>query len=1068
MVRSRMSRPIAVFAAAILYVPAFAAAMFAVPAGASAQGVDPAAYAGLRWRNIGPHRGGRTKAAAGIPDQPNVFYIGVVNGGVWKTTDYGRTWSPIFDDQPTGSIGAIAVAPSNPQIVYVGSGEGLQRPDLSTGDGIYKSTDAGATWTHLGLRDGQQIPQIIVDPVNPDRLFVAVLGHPYGPNEERGIFRSLDGGRTFQKVLYKDADSGAADVIFDPVDSNTLYAVLWQARQGPWENGAFTGPNSGIYKSVDGGNTWRQLTRGLPTFAEGLGRIGITVAPSEPRRLYATVEVNGQGLVYRSDDAGETWRQISDDTRAVSRPSDFAEIKVHPTNPDIVFTGSVVSWKSTDGGRTWKAFRGAPGGDDYQRLWINPKNPDIILIASDQGAIVTVNGGESFSSWYNQPTAQMYHVMTDNAFPYRVCSGQQESGSACIASRGDDGQITFREWHPVGVEEYGYVAPDPLDPDIVYGGKVTRYDRRTGQVQNVGPRPQRGGGPGDYRTVRTAPVVFSIVDPHILYFGSNTVWRTTNGGQAWDQISPDLTRTDSILPPNVGIYANTPAARGRHPGVVYTIAPSYVTTGVIWAGTDDGLIQVTMDGGRTWRDVTPPELRSKPWSKISIMDAGRFDSLTAYAAVNTIRLDDLSPHIYRTHDGGRTWQPITRGLPEGGVVNVVREDPVRRGLLFAGTEQAVYVSFDDGDNWQSLRQNMPATSIRDLVIKDNDVVAGTHGRAFWILDDVSPLRQLTAATTTAAAYLYRPGDAWRVRWNQNTDTPLPPDEPHGENPPDGATIYYSLRSRPAASVTLEILDSQGQTVRRYSSDEVAPPIQDVGNVPAWWIRPTAILSAQPGMHRFVWNLHWSDLPGTNGGYPIAAIYRNTAPSPTGPWVAPGTYTVRLTVDGQRSEQPIVVKMDPRVKTAESVWRRQYDLSMRMYRAAVDAGAASTEVRGLRRQIGDVRARARGTLADRLTGLDRDLATLDGPAGGGRGGRGGRGGAATNSIGASAAALGGLIDALQDADVEPTSQLVEAINRSTGDVERLLARWKELRSAGLASVNEQLRAAGLPVLDPARR
>lgn len=474
---------------------------------AAAPAFDPARFGEMRWRMIGPHRGGRTKAAAGIASQPNVFYAGVTNGGVWKTTDYGRVWTPVFDDAPTGSVGAIAIAPSNPDVIYVGSGEGLQRPDLSTGDGIYKSTNAGKTWEHLGLRDGQQIPQIIVDPRDPNRLFVAVLGHPYGPNEERGVFRSTDGGRSFQKVLYRDENTGAVDIAFDPVDAQTVYAVLWESRQAPWENGVFTGPGSAIHKSTDGGATWRPIVRGLPTFdADGLGRIGITVAPSDPRRLYATVEAARNAGLYRSDDAGESWTRANADSRVTSRASDFAEVKVHPKNPDIVFTGSVVTWKSTDGGRTFAAIRGAPGGDDYHRVWINPDRPEIMLLASDQGVIITVNGGETWSSWYNQATAQLYHVTTDNAYPYRVCGGQQESGSVCIASRGDDGQITFREWHPVGVEEYGYVAPDPLDPDIVYGGKVSRYDRRTGQVQNVTPKALRSA---DYRVVRTAPILFS-------------------------------------------------------------------------------------------------------------------------------------------------------------------------------------------------------------------------------------------------------------------------------------------------------------------------------------------------------------------------------------------------------------------------------------------------------------------------------------------------------------------------------------------------------------------------------
>jgi photosystem II stability/assembly factor-like uncharacterized protein len=783
-------------------------------------GWDSALYRELAWRNIGPFRGGRTKAAAGIPSQPNVFYIGVCDGGVWKTTDYGRTWTPIFDDQPTGSIGAIAVAPSDPNIIYVGSGEGLQRPDLSTGDGIYKSIDAGKTWAHLGLRDGQQIPQIVVDPRDPDRVFVAVLGHPYGPNEERGIFRSTDGGRTFVRVLYKDPDTGAADLVLDPANPDTVYAALWQARQAPWENGAFSGPGSGVFKSIDGGTTWQPIMNGMPTFAnDGLGRIGISVAPSNPRRLFATVEARAHGGLYRSDDAGASWLLINDYGRVTERESDFAEVKVDPRNAEVVYTASVVAWKSTDGGKTFIGWRGAPGGDDYHRLWINPNDPNVMLLAGDQGAVVTVNGGATWSSWYNQPTAQFYHVSTDNAFPYRVCGGQQESGSACVSSRSDDGQITAREWHPVAAEEYGYVAPDPLDPDIVYGGRLTRYDRRTGQAQDVMP-PQGA----DFRILRTAPLLFSPLDPRSLFFASNVLWKTASGGQTWTAVSPDLTRETWDVPTNVGIYRGSPGSAVTRRGVIYAVAVSPIDANTIWSGTDDGLIHLTRDGGRSWTDATPAQLT--PWAKVSILEASHFDANTAYAAINTLRLDDLRPYIYRTRDGGKTWALIAQGLPEGAPVNAVKEDTQRRGLLFAGSERGVHLSFDDGEHWQSLRLNMPATSIRDLVIKDDDLVVATHGRGFWILDDITPLRQLTADIAKADVFLFRPGTAWRFRWNKNTDTPSPPDEPAAPNPPDGVVITYLLGSAVPGPVTLEFIETTTSTVlRRYSSDDpVEPPI----------------------------------------------------------------------------------------------------------------------------------------------------------------------------------------------------------------------------------------------------
>lgn len=1038
-----------------------------------AQQIDPRMYSEMRWRMIGPFRASRTKAAVGIPDQPNVFYIGAVNGGVWKTTDYGRTWSPIFDDQPTGSIGAIAIAPSDPNIIYVGSGEGLQRPDLSIGDGIYKSTDAGKTWTHLGLRDGQQIPQIVVDPRDPNRLFVAVLGHPYGPNTERGLFRSTDGGRTFDKVLYKDENTGAVDVVVDPADPNTLYAVLWEARQGPWENGQFSGPGSGLFKSTDGGTTWRKIGKGLPTFEDdGLGRIGITVAPSMPTRMFATVDARRNGGLYRSDDAGETWHSSTTDERVVSRASDFAEVKVDPTNADVVYTASVVAWKSVDGGKTFKALRGAPGGDDYHRIWINPKNTSILLIASDQGAVVTVNGGETWSSWYNQPTAAFYHVMTDNAFPYRVCSGQQESGSACVRSRGDDGRILDWDWHPVATEEYGYVAPDPLDPDIVYGGKVTRWDRRTGEVQQVGPRVGRGGG-GDFRVLRTAPLVFSTVDPHVLYFASNTVWKTNNGGKSWTRISPDLTRTDSLVPASVGVYASTPLARARHPGVVYTLAPSYVTLGRIWAGTDDGLIHTTADGGAHWADVTPPDLRSRQWSKVSIIDPGRFDASTAYAAVNTIRIDDHKPHIYRTHDGGKTWTHITNGIPDGATINAVREDPRRKGLLFAGSETQVWASFDDGDHWSSLRLNMPATSIRDLIIKDDDIVVGTHGRSFWILDDIAPLRQLAPSTAATAVTLFTPAAAYRFRWSKYPDTPIPPDEPWAQNPPDGAIIDYYLGAN-AADVRLDIIESSGRVIRTYSSRDTAMAPADLGNVPAYWIRPTRVLSAAPGFHRFIWDLHYAPPAGTSaqpGQYPISATPHDTPREPRGPRAAAGRYTVRLTAGGKSYTQPLTVKTDPRIKTPPAVLAQTHALAVSLFDAIARDSSIVAQARKLQGDLRAVRDRANNAgLTSGIAAFDEQLTALVGQGGGGRRGGGGaapapgggrgRGGPGTQpSLSSITGELLSLMALLEGADAEPTAQALAAVRAAQRDFDLLVSRWSTLTGAELAVLNGKLRAAG---------
>ncbi len=878
--------------------------------------------AGLKYRMIGPHRAGRTVGISGVADQPNVFYIGVNNGGVWKTTDYGHTWKPIFDAENTGSVGDVAVAPSNSNVIYVGSGEGIQRPDLSIGNGLYKSSDAGKTWSNMGLHDAQQIGGISIDPKNENRIFVAALGHPYGPNKERGVYRSLDGGKTLEQVLYIDENTGAVQVLIDPNHTNIVFATIWAARQGPWENGAWDGEASGLYKSMDGGSTWKKITKGFPTTKEdGLGRIGFTIAPSNSNRMYATVDAAKKGGIYRSDDGGESWYMLTSDGRLWGRGSDFAEVKADPKNEDIVYSANVVMWRSKDGGKTWEGIKGAPGGDDYHRFWINPNNTNIIAVGLDQGGTITVNGGETYSSWYNQATAQFYHVSTDNAFPYNVYGGQQESGSVGIASRSNDGGITFREWHPVGVEEYGYVAADPLDPNIIYGGKITKYDKRTAQVQNIAPNPVRNG---KVRFIRTAPVLFSPVDHKTLFFAGNIIFKTTNGGSSWETISPDLSRETWDIPASVGIYNTEEVKKMRQRGVVYSLAPSYQDLNVLWAGTDDGLIHITKDGGKHWKNITPASITS--WSKISMIDASRFDVNTAYVAVNRIRVDDMTPHIYKTTDGGATWKKIINGLPNE-PINSVREDAVRKGLLFAGSENAVYFSLDAGENWQSLKLNMPATSIRDLVIKDDDLVIGTHGRSFWILDNITPLRQINL-NKTKETVLFKPQKAMRVRWNMNTDTPLPPEEPAGENPPDGAMIDYYLNSNTSSPVKLEIMNAKGDIIRTFTSKDTLYTIPEV-NIPLYWIRPQQILAATAGAHRFLWDMRYTPL-NTPAAYPMTAIIHNTPPDATAPWVMPGNYTVRLTANGQTQEQPITITMDPRVKTGTAQWQRQHDLSMICY------------------------------------------------------------------------------------------------------------------------------------------
>ncbi len=1000
----------------------------------------------LHWRNIGPYRGGRTRAIAGVPSQPNVFYMAPVNGGVFKSIDYGRTWQPIFDGQPTASIGAIAVAPSNPNIVYVGSGEGLHRPDLSVGDGIYKSSDAGKTWTHLGLRDGQQIAQLVVDPKNPDRIFVAVAGHPYGPNEERGVYRSLDGGKTFEKVLYRDENVGGSDVQIDPANPQIVYAALWESREGPWENGAFNGDGGGIFKSADGGKTWRQLSKGLPG---NIVQANIAIAPSAAKTLFAAVRTKTIAKLYRSDDAGETWSGTTDDPRPGLGigGGDLPVVRFDPKNPQIVYSASVVCWKSTDGGKTWDGWRGAPGGDDYQNVWINPNNPDIILLGSDQGAIVTVNGGRSWSSWYNQSTAQLYHVSADNTFPYRLYSGQQESGSVGIKSRGDEGEITFRDWKPVAAEEYGYVVADPLDPDIIIGGKLTRFDRRTGQAQNILPVPVQTE---DFRMLRTEPVVFSPFDPHLLYFAGNTLWQTRDRGDHWEKISPDLSRPNYQLPASIGKYKEDATKQAHRRGVIYTVAPSPLDASRIWCGTDDGLIHLTTDAGKTWTNVTPAGI--SPWQKISLIEAGHFDSNTAYAAVNTMRIDDLQPHIFATHDGGKTWTEIANGIAAGQIVNAVREDPERKGLLFAGAEKGVYVSFDDGATWESLRLNLPATSVRDLIIKNDDLVVATHGRGFWVLDNITPLRQLNRKQRENL--LFKPQTALRVRANLNTDTPLPPDEPAGENPPDGAMIDYFLPKDANGPITIEIKDAKGQSVRKYSStDEPVEANPKRLKIPTYWIRPLRSLSTKAGLHRFLWDMHYAPVPHVEPEFPMSATYRNTAPAATSPWAAPGDYTVTLTVDGETFSKPLTVAMDPRVKASGTDLQEQFDLSWKLYQLRLKLAPIGEKFDGIAEQLTKLRAKAaeRSDVTQKLEAFAQTFVKFGPPHP--------RPGAPPSLFILESTTR--LFNEIEGADAAPTAAVKAAVADLDTKVGSMMDAWHKLLESDLPALNQQLKQAGFP-------
>ncbi len=867
----------------------------------AAQQLDPSLYSGLRWRMLGPFRAGRVNAVSGVAGQPNTFYFGSVGGGVWKSLNSGRTWTPIFDSTNVASIGAIGVAPSNPDVIYVGTGEADMRDSIAFGNGVYKSTDAGKTWKHLGLEDTKQIGRIIVDPKNPNTVFVAALGNVYAPNPDRGVYRSRDGGATWQKVLFKNEDVGAIDLAFDPLDPKIVYASLWNVRRPPWF--IYTpanGPGGGIFKSVDGGSTWKEISAGIPL--EGRGHIGISVAPANRNRLYAVVDAKDGG-VFSSNDAGATWTRLSSDKRLWDRGWYFEKVTVDPKNADVVYVMNTSMYRSTDAGKTWTPIKGAPGGDDYHQLWIDPDDPKRMIVASDQGAIVTVDGAATWSSWYNQPTAQIYHVAADFRFPYWITGAQQDSGAVGTPSRSNHSEISNRDWEGLCAGgEAGYTAPDPLHPEILFGGTVSRCNVLTGESKNVSP--ERGATPGQYRHAWTQPLVFSKADPHALYYANQFLYKTTNGGESWTQISQDLTSEDPGVPSNLNEAAAADAPADKRRGVIYTIAPSPLRASTIWVGTDDGLIHLTKDDGKTWENVTPPALTS--WSKVVMIEASHFDVNEAYAAVERHQLADYEPHIYRTRDSGKTWTEITRGLPAGVYVQTVKEDPRRRGLLFTGTERAVFVSFDDGDHWQSLQQNLPPASMRDLAIHGDDLIVATHGRGFWMIDSINVLRQISADVAKGNAYLFQPANAVLLTQGSDNGTPMPRDEPLVENAPYGAMIDYYLKANANGPVTLEILDPAGEVIRKYSSEDKGPQVNlETLNIPAYWVRPFEPLSTTAGMHRWIWDLRPTPPPRPAGG--------GGGGRGGGATVLPGTYTVRLSVAGKNYTQPLVVKLDPRTK-----------------------------------------------------------------------------------------------------------------------------------------------------------
>jgi photosystem II stability/assembly factor-like uncharacterized protein len=869
-----------------------------------AQQYGPSLYSGLRWRNIGPFRAGRVNAVSGVVGQPETFYFGSVGGGVWKTVNAGRTWTPVFDSASSASIGAIAVAPSNPKIIYVGTGEADMRDSIQFGDGVYKSTDAGQTWTHIGLENTRQIGRIIVDPKNPNVVFVAALGHAYAANPDRGVYRSRDGGATWQKVLFKNDDVGAIDLNFDPANSQIVYAALWNVRRPPWFIYApANGPGGGIFKSIDGGTTWKEIDDGIPF--ESRGRIGISVSPVNRNRIYTAVDAKDGGI-FRSDNSGLTWTRLSSDKRLWDRGWYFEKITADPKNADTVYVMNTSTYRSTDGGMHWTAIKGAPGGDDYHQLWIYPDDPNRMVLGSDQGAIVTVDGAQTWSSWYNQSTAQLYHVAADHRFPYWLTGPQQDSGAVAVPSRSNHSEISNHDWTGACAGgESGYTAPDPLHPEILFGGTVTRCNVVTGENKDVSP--ERGGQPGQYRHDWTQPLVFSQADPHTLYYANQFLYKSTNGGESWTEISQDMTREDPGAPPNLNEAAIADAPKEKRRGVIYTIAPSPLRASMVWIGTDDGLIHFTNDDGKTWQNVTPSQLTS--WSKVVMIDASHFDVNEAYTAVERHQLEDYEPHIYRTRDRGKTWMEITNGLPKGIYVQTVKEDPHRRGLLFTGTERAVYVSFDDGDNWQSLQLNLPPASMRDLVVHGDDLLLATHGRGFWVLDNITPLRQLLSEVANSTAFLFSPTDVFSIVPGSDYGTPQPRDEALAENPPFGAMIDYYLKSNAAGAVTLEILDPAGDIIRRYSSDDKPAPIDpDKLNIPTYWIRNREALSGAAGMHRWVWDLHPASPASARAGALESFFFGGR-----GPAVLPGTYTVRLTVEGKTYTRPLAVRPDPRAK-----------------------------------------------------------------------------------------------------------------------------------------------------------
>ncbi|HXN21800.1 MAG TPA: hypothetical protein VOA41_03540 [Candidatus Dormibacteraeota bacterium] len=1018
--------------------------------------IDPSLYSGMRWRLIGPHRGGRVTTVAGIAGQPGIYYMGTPGGGVWKTTDGGDVWKPIFDQERVASIGALAIAPSNPNILYVGTGE--QTP----GNGVYKSIDGGTNWTGVGLRETMYITSLIVDPHNPNLVIAGALGAPtFGggsaPSTERGVFRSTDGGKTWTKTLYRDNLSGVSDMCSDPSNPHVLYSALWNPRNAAAMEGPSKEPDGWIYKSTDGGATWKQLPdTGLPSGP--LGRVGLTVAPGNSgKRIFA---IMAAGL-FRSDDGGESWHKITKDPR-VTGNSYICHVYVDPGDADTVYVMQTSIYRSADGGKTFVAFKGAPGGDDYHVMWIDPQNPRRMILGVDQGATTSVDGGKTWSSWYNQPTGQFYHVITDHQFPYIAYAAQQDSGTAAVPSQSDYGEITYRDWFSIGGFEFCFIAPDPLNPNIVYSGgwygSVVRFDKTTGQIAHVFVRGRK------YRTVQMAPLIFSPQDSGKLYLGTQYVLVTTNGGDNWQTISPDLTERPAAIEGQAADEKNHPATgpaeKRPNRGAITSLAPSPLQAGVIWAGTSNGLIQLTQDGGASWQNVSPPELPDK--NMVITIEASHFDAKSAYTTVQVRQ--DSSAYVYRTRDSGKTWQKIIEGLARDWVVRVVREDPVRQGMLYAGTQNGAYVSFDHGDHWQSLQLNLPTTDVRDLAIHQNDVVAATYGRALWILDDVSPLRQASAQMASSNAVLLRPASAIRTRWDNDQETPLPPEVPAGENPPDGAILDYFLNSRPAGELTLEIHDSQGNMVRQFTSVP-PPPDTAIKNVPDYWFRPASVLTKNAGLNRFVWDLRYqapAALPygyfGELLDYVEYALTNNAiageTPSeqPQGALVVPGQYEVVLIAGGQRMRQTFSVTLDPRIHVPPDALARQLSAAKRVSAGLKSSNDGYHSAAALRSALAE-RQKSLAALAkdnpqtkeasEATKDLDSKIDAVE------------NGTPEAPGFGPVNRELARILFMVESGDAAPSETAQDAIAESCRSLSKDFAQWRELNTQVLPPLNELL-------------